>query len=70
MFGDKFTTTHDAAEEVWHESKLLDDPPSSLVALLSWEEDDGSSPPCPCGTRRPTGARWQPTGCRSGRSPT
>lgn len=39
MFIDKVTTTRDAAEEVRRESRLLDDPPSSLLALLSWEED-------------------------------
>ncbi|MBW3579324.1 MAG: hypothetical protein KY462_16625 [Actinobacteria bacterium] len=39
MFMDKVTTTRDAAEDVWRESRLLDDPPDSLLALLSWEED-------------------------------
>lgn len=38
MFMDKVTTSRDAAEEVLRESRLLDDPPSSLLALLSWEE--------------------------------
>jgi hypothetical protein len=41
MFMDKVTITRDAAEEVWNASKLLDDPPPSLVALLAWEEEDG-----------------------------
>jgi hypothetical protein len=39
MFMDKVTTTRDAAEEVWNESKLLDDPPRSMLALLAWAED-------------------------------
>lgn len=39
MFMDKVVTTRDAAEEVWEASKLLDEPPDSLLALLSWEED-------------------------------
>ena len=41
MFMDKVTTTRNAAEETWSESRLLDDPPTSLLALLSWEEEDG-----------------------------
>lgn len=41
MFMEKVTTTRDAVEEVFEESKLLDEPPTSLLALLSWEEDDG-----------------------------
>jgi hypothetical protein len=41
MFMDKVTTTRDAAEEVWRESRLLDDAPSSLLAPLAWEEEDG-----------------------------
>lgn len=41
MFMDKVTTTRDAAEQVWNASKLIDDPPSSLLALLSWEEEGG-----------------------------
>lgn len=41
MYMDKVTTTRRAAEEVLNASKLLDEPPSSLLALLSWEEEDG-----------------------------
>lgn len=41
MFMDKVTISRDAADEVFQESKLLDEPPTSLLALLSWEEDDG-----------------------------
>lgn len=39
MFMDKVTTSRDAAEEVFRESRLLDDPPRSLLALLSWEDN-------------------------------
>ncbi len=39
MFMDKVITTRDVAEEVWETSKLLDEPPDSLLALLAWEED-------------------------------
>jgi hypothetical protein len=41
MYMDKVITTRSAAEEVLSASKLLDEPPSSLLALLSWEEQDG-----------------------------
>jgi hypothetical protein len=41
MYMDKVTTSRDAAEEVWSESRLLDDPPGSLLALLAWEEEEG-----------------------------
>jgi hypothetical protein len=41
MYMDKVVTTPGAAEEVLSASKLLDDPPGSLLALLSWEEPDG-----------------------------
>lgn len=41
MYMDKVTTTRDAAEEVYSASRLLDDPPESLLALLAWEEEDG-----------------------------
>jgi hypothetical protein len=41
MYMDKVTTSREAAEEVWNESGLLDDPPTSLLALLAWEEQDG-----------------------------
>lgn len=37
---DKVTTSRDAAEEVWREARLLDDPPSALLALLAWEEGE------------------------------
>ncbi|MBW3657911.1 MAG: hypothetical protein KY457_04690 [Actinobacteria bacterium] len=39
MFMDKVTIARDAAEDVWRESRLLDDPPAGLLALLAWEED-------------------------------
>ncbi len=38
---DKVTTSREAAEEVWASSRLLDDPPDTLLALLAWEEADG-----------------------------
>jgi hypothetical protein len=41
MYMDKDTTSRDGAEEAWEAIKLLDDPPESLLALLSWEEADG-----------------------------
>lgn len=41
MFMDRITIGREALEEVLQASGLIEDPPSSLLAFVSWEEDDG-----------------------------
>lgn len=41
MFIDSVTTSRSALEDVIREGRLLSDPPEAMVAMLSWEVEDG-----------------------------
>jgi hypothetical protein len=41
VFIDRVTTSRTALEEVIREGRLLSDPPEAMVAMLSWEVEDG-----------------------------
>lgn len=41
MFIDIVTTSRSALEDVIREGRLLSDPPKAMIAMLSWELEDG-----------------------------